>query len=133
MRYLSLALALLPGAALTATVGEELSRLTINPLPGQDFEVVETMSMGAAEFWCAAASYNELRRGGPDSAMLYVRSPRGPSITQPGRKGVVFTLDPAGLPSTGSQLSLNVDQPGLSLRSSQARRYCRDAFTRSTK
>ncbi|MEM8579519.1 MAG: hypothetical protein AAGF60_16845 [Pseudomonadota bacterium] len=133
MRSLILALALTPSASLAATIGEELSRLTINPIGGGDFEVVETIGMGPAEFWCAAASFNELRNGGSETAMLYVRSPRGPSQTQPGRKGVIFTFDPAGLPQQAKQLSLSVDQPGLSLRSAQARRYCRDAFTRSTK
>ena len=96
---LSLAVAaLLPGGLSAATVGEELSRLTINPLSATDFEVIETMTMGAAEFWCAAASFNELRRGGSDRIDLYVKTPRGPAVTQPGRKGVVFTTDPTGLP-----------------------------------
>ncbi|MEO0938949.1 MAG: hypothetical protein AAFY38_12420 [Pseudomonadota bacterium] len=134
LHALTLCLAVTAPATLpAATIGEELSRLVINPLNASDFEVVETQTMGPAEFWCAAASFNELRQGGSERIALYVKTPRGPSLTQPGRKGVVFTTNPAGLPERAAQTSLNVDKPGLSLRSAQARRYCRDAFTRSTK
>ncbi|MEL7099219.1 MAG: hypothetical protein AAGM84_10365 [Pseudomonadota bacterium] len=134
MKMTALALAaLLPASLSAATIGEELSRLVINPINGTDFEVIETQTMGAAEFWCAAASFNEVRQGRSGLIDLYVKRPRGPSITQPGRKGVIFTTDPSGLPQSAGSLTLTVSQPGASLRSVQARRYCRDAFTRSTK
>ncbi|NNE53406.1 MAG: hypothetical protein HKN30_13525, partial [Sulfitobacter sp.] len=45
-----------------ATLGEEDAML-INPLNGGDFEVIETRSMGAADFWCGAATFVERRSG----------------------------------------------------------------------
>lgn len=78
MRYLLIAAFLAPTFAYSDTIGEERG-LTINTINATDFEVVETQSMGAADFWCAAASYNELRQGRSDLIPLYVRSPRGPA------------------------------------------------------
>lgn len=125
------ALFTLPLAA--ATLGEE-ERFVINPLGGSDFEVIRLQHMAAAELWCAAASYVERRKGLPGTTPIYVRRPLGPAQTQTGRKGVIFSLSDAGLTNTGrSGLTLTVDVPGEMLKAAQARRYCRDAFTRSTK
>jgi hypothetical protein len=132
MRYLLFAAFLAPTFAYSDTIGEERG-LTINTINATDFEVVETQSMGAADFWCAAASYNELRQGGSDLIPLYVRSPRGPAETAPGRNGVVFTTNSAGLPQLPPSLTLSVKQAGATLKSRKARSFCRDAFTRSTK
>ncbi|NNE53790.1 MAG: hypothetical protein HKN30_15470, partial [Sulfitobacter sp.] len=64
---------------------------------------------------------------------IYVKRPRGPSVSAPGRNAVTFTINPSDLPPAQSQLSLTVDQPGATLKSNKARSFCRDAFTRSTK
>jgi hypothetical protein len=132
MRYLITAALMVPSLAMSDTLGEQRG-LTINTINATDFEVIETQSMGAADFWCAAASYNEARQGRSDLIALYVRSPRGPAKTAQGYKGVVFTTDPAGLPPPIASLTLSVDQPGATLKSRKGRSFCRDAFTRSTK
>lgn len=132
MRYLFAAALLCPTFAMSDTIGEQGSFI-INTINASDFEVIEDRSMGAAEFWCAAASYNELRQGRSDLIMLYVRSPRGPAKTAKGRKGVVFTTDPEGLPQLAPSLTLTVKEAGSAVKSRKGRSYCRDAFTRSTK
>ena len=114
------------------TRSEELS-LIINPINATDFEVVRQMGMGPHEFWCAAASYNEARAGRSELLQIYLKRPLGPSVTAPGRQGVIFSLSNAGLPPRSDRLTVTVEEPGATLKSVQARRYCRDAFTRSTK
>ncbi|MEM9968075.1 MAG: hypothetical protein AAF755_08255 [Pseudomonadota bacterium] len=121
-------------AGLCAETTAEQDRMVINPLSGRDFEVVEDITYGAAEFWCGAATYVERRNGLPGNTAIYVKKPRGASVTAPGRKAVVFTLDPRGLPQDdGQRFSLTVDTAGVMLSAVRARSYCRDAFTRSTK
>lgn len=134
MKYLSvLALAfLLPAAALAATDGEE-DLMVINPLNATDFEVVQGTNYGAAEFWCGAATFIERRSRQSELTPIYVKSPRGPSLTAPGKKGVVFTTNNAGLPPAEQRLTRTVRDVGAMLKSYQARSYCRDAFSRSTK
>ena len=124
-------LASLPASA--ATLGEE-ERFVVNPISGSDFEVIRLQHMAAAELWCAAASYVERRKGLAGTTEIYVREPLGPARARDGRKSVIFTVSKSGLPETGrSGLTLTVDVPGEAMKAHQARRYCRDAFTRSTK
>ncbi len=134
MKHLAhaLILGLAPHLAGAATTGEE-ARFEINAINGNDFEVIEQQQMGPTEFWCAAASYNELRQGRSETIRLYVRSPRGPAVTRSGKRGVVFTTNPSGLPADPGRMTISVSDAGASLKSAQARRFCRDAFTRSTK
>jgi hypothetical protein len=114
------------------TLGEQ-DAMVINPLNGSDFEVVETRRMGAADFWCGAATFVTRRQGLSELTPIYVKRPRAASQTSPGRKAVTFTTDGRGLPAARDRLTLEVDAPGIMLKSARARRYCRDAFTRSTK
>lgn len=127
------ALLLICGAAAAATLGEE-KRFQINALSDTDFEVIRLQHMGATELWCAAASYVETRRGLSETTPIYIRKPLGPARTVPGADAVVFTLTQAGLPSGSvKSLTVKVDTVGQTMKSAQARRFCRDAFTRSTK
>lgn len=107
--------------------------MVINPLNATDFEVVQGTNYGAAEFWCGAATFIERRSKRSELTPIYVKSPRGPSVTAPGKKGVVFTTSSAGLPSADQQLTRTVREAGATLKSYQARSLCRDAFSRSTK
>ncbi|TMM55091.1 hypothetical protein [Sulfitobacter sabulilitoris] len=125
-------IALLSTPVLADTRSEELS-LVINPVNATDFEVVKQIGMGPHEFWCAAASFNEARANRSELLPIYIKRPLGPSQTAPGKLGVLFTLSNDGLPPEPSLRTVEVDQPGLMFKSYQARRYCRDAFTRSTK
>ncbi len=122
----------LAGGVQAATIGEE-DGIVINPLPGGAFEVVQGTNFGAAEYWCGAATFIERRSGRSELTPIYVQKPLGPSLTVSGRRGVVFTTDPAGLPPAQQRVTVTVETPGVMLKSVQARRFCRDAFTRSTK
>ncbi|MEQ6248495.1 hypothetical protein ABMC89_06360 [Sulfitobacter sp. HNIBRBA3233] len=120
-------------SAAAATLGEE-KRFVINPLGGTDFEVIRLQQMGPAELWCAAASYVEVRQGLSETTPIYVKTPIGPARTASRRQAVVFSLSNEGLPAPDPErLSVTVDVPGEMMKSAQARRFCRDAFTRSTK
>lgn len=120
-------------SASAATLGEE-SGFVINAVNANDFEVVRQQHMGASELWCAAASYVETRRGLSETTPIYLRRPLGPARTAQGQRGVVFSLSDAGLPADDpNRVTIDVDTPGMMLKSAQARRFCRDAFTRSTK
>lgn len=119
-------------AARAGTEGDE-DRLIVNRIDRSDFEVVETHNMDARAFWCGAASQLERREGRPGTTPIYIKSPRGPSVTAPGRNGVVFTTDPAGLGPVPDMRSVNVSRAGQMLKAYQARGFCRDAFNRSTK
>ena len=118
--------------AFAGTEWEE-DQLIINRINATDFEVVETQDMGPGAFWCGAASFHERRMGRSGRDMLYVKQPRGPSVTRPGSKGVVFTTDAARVSATGASGSVSVSRAGDGFRSSFARSLCRDAFTRATK
>jgi hypothetical protein len=134
MRILSFALlaACLSGPVQSATLGEE-ANMIINPINETDFEVIEQVQTLPRGFWCGAANYVEVRTNRSNLTPIYLKSPRGPSVTAPGRKGVVFTTSPNGLPDVGRMLSVDVTTKGQSMQSYQARGFCRDAFTRATK
>lgn len=128
-----LALALSPHFVSASMLREE-DTLEINRINTTDFEVIQGTNFGAAEFWCAAATFIERRSGLSELTPIYVKRPEGPSVTRAGQRGVVFSTSSAGLPvDDGVRLTLSVRTVGKMLKSVQARRYCRDAFTRSTK
>lgn len=125
--------ALLPMGLGAATTGEE-DTIVINPISDTDFEVIQGRTSKAGYFWCGAATFIERRQGRSELTPIYLKRPRGPSLTAPGRAGVVFSTSAAGLSGQGdNRLTLSVERPGQMLKSVQARRFCRDAFTRSTK
>ena len=135
IRWMTLALAcgLTATTVAAATTGEE-DTIEINRLNSTDFEVIQGTNFGAAEFWCGAATFIERRSRLSELTPIYVKRPRGPSLTVPGRNGVVFTTSDGGLPPADQdRVTLTVRKTGATLKSFQARRYCRDAFTRSTK
>jgi len=135
MKWMILALtwALAPVAVGAATTGEE-DTIVINRINSTDFEVIQGTNFGAAEFWCGAATFIERRSRLSELTPIFVKRPRGPSVTSPGRNGVVFSTSNAGLPPADpDRVTLTVRKTGATLKSFQARRYCRDAFTRSTK
>jgi hypothetical protein len=120
----------LPLAA--ATLGEEAG-MVINTINDTDFEVIEMGQTLPRGFWCGAASYIEMRNFGSQLTPIYLKSPRGPSVTAPGRMGVVFSTSSDGLPQVGDMLTVDVTTQGQMLEAYKARGFCRDAFTRATK
>lgn len=130
LRY-AIALSLAGTSSLAGTLQDE-DQLTINALNSTDFEVVLTQSSEPFTFWCGAATYHERRMGRSPTDRLYVKAPRGPSRTQSGATGVVFTTEAAGIVPVSSY-SVGVDIPGLNMASNKARSFCRDAFNRASK
>jgi hypothetical protein len=119
-------------ASFAGTSGEEAS-MVINRVNATDFEVVETRSMGAADFWCGASTFVIRRNGLSELTPIYLKRGRAASQTAKGRKGVVFSTSAKGLPPAQDRITVSVDRPGDMIKASLARRFCRDAFTRSTK
>jgi hypothetical protein len=131
MRLFALAL-VLPVAATAATNSEE-DGIEINRLNATDFEVIQGSGFGAAAYWCGAATFIERRSKQSELTRIYVKTPERQSLTAAGRKGVVFTTDPTGLPEMTGRHTVTVREAGATLKSVQARGFCRDAFTRATK
>ncbi|MDF1727000.1 MAG: hypothetical protein P1U53_04530 [Sulfitobacter sp.] len=105
---------------------QSVNFLTVVPLGGGDFEVIEDRGEGARGLWCAAADY-ALRRGAARANRLYVKTPRGPSVSGVGRTGVVFTLDESRLraePYRSYSVSVNVAGENLPLH--HAYQFCKD-------
>lgn len=128
MRYFIIAVlcATLPVAAAAQTYRAE-SRLIVVPLNALDFEVIEDRSAGPRGIWCAAADFAKFRLGVRGDTRLYLKTPRGPSTSAVGRKGVVFTIDPARLgaePNRGYSVSLT--KVGYNLPVGHAYSFCTD-------
>lgn len=101
-----------------------INRLQVVPIGGGDFEVIEARGEGARGMWCAAADY-AVKRG--QQGRLYVKTPRGPSAVAKGRKGVVFTTNPARLSVEAKRsVSVSVRIAGESLPINHAVQFCRD-------
>ncbi|UOA32348.1 hypothetical protein DSM110093_02140 [Sulfitobacter sp. DSM 110093] len=101
--------------------------LTVVPLTSRDFEVIEDRGAGARQLWCAAADFAENVIGLPRDERLFIKTPRGPSVSGVGRIGVVFTTDPERVSGdTGKSYSVTVRRAGENLPSHHARQFCLD-------
>lgn len=128
-RLFSLILAAGIGLATTATaqVYTAINRLAVVPLGAGAFEVIEARGEGARGIWCAAADYVIARDGRGGGVRLYVKSPRGPAASAPGRKGVTFTTNAASLSVEPKQsLSVTVRTAGVGLPVNHAVQFCQD-------
>ncbi|NOR30912.1 MAG: hypothetical protein GQ539_07440 [Sulfitobacter sp.] len=106
---------------------EAINGLNVIPLGGSSFEVIEARGEGPSGIWCAAASYAQDRVGLSNTTRLYIKTPRGPSISGAGRTGVVFTSDPNDLPSPPiKSYSISVDQQSIGLTIGHSIQYCQD-------
>ncbi len=106
---------------------EAINQLNVIPLGGSSFEVIESRGQGPSGIWCAAASYAQDRLGLTNSTRMYIKTPRGPSISGAGRTGVVFTTDPNDLPSPPRKsYSISVDQQSIGLTIGHSIQYCQD-------
>lgn len=101
--------------------------LLVVPLNTHDFEVIEDRGEGARGIWCAAGEFAQTMLGLPRGERLYVKTPRGPSVSGVGRRGVVFTTDPSRVKADlGKSYSVTVTRAGENLPSHHARQFCRD-------
>ncbi len=118
--------AILPIAASAQAYRTE-SWLVAVPLNAKDFEVIEDNGEGPRGIWCAAADFAKNRLGLPTSANLYIQTGLGPSVTTPGHRSVVFTIDPERLsakPNKGYSVSLK--KVGYTLHVGHADNFCTD-------
>tara|TARA_R110002094_G_scaffold1131_1_gene5701 strand:+ start:7256 stop:7669 length:414 start_codon:yes stop_codon:yes gene_type:complete len=125
--------AILPFAAAAQAFRAE-NRLTVVPLNANDFEVIEGLGAGPRGIWCAASDFATSRLGRPGTSRIYLKTPRSPSLNMAGRKGVVFTTDPARLGVEPSRsYFLSVRKVGLSLPVAHAYLFCSDYLERSVR
>ncbi len=102
-----------------------INNLTVVPLGGATFEVIEAYGEGPRGIWCAAAEF-AIRRLGAEGR-VYIRAGRGPARSVSGLKSVVFTTDPASLPREPfKSYSLSTSQVGMGLPVEHAFQFCRD-------
>ena len=106
---------------------EAQNKVTVNPMSGGLFEVIEGGSFGARSTWCAAGDYATVALGAKGRDRIYVVEPRGPSRTEPGRKGVVFSTNGLASDAGGATvISQLLRTPGSSIPVHHARGFCRD-------
>lgn len=120
-------LAAMIGTTAAAQAFEAQNRLLVVPLGSKDFEVIEARGEGARGMWCAAADYAKRVLKQPGGSRVYVKTPRGPSVSGAGRIGVVFTTDPSRLsvaPNKG--YSVTVRTAGRGLPINHAYQFCID-------
>jgi hypothetical protein len=101
-----------------------VNRLTVVPLSGSSFEVIEAYGEGPSGMWCAAADYAKRRLG--TRGRIYILEGRGASQSVSGRKSVVFTTDANSLPQGPiTSISLSTSQVGVGLPINHAIQFCR--------
>ena len=106
-----------------------INKLTVVPLGGSKFEVIEQRGEGPRGIWCAAAEYAKRRLGA--SGRVYVSEGRGPARSVQGRKSVVFTTNAASLSQGPSQsLVVSTSRVGAGLPIAHAIQFCRDNIGR---
>ena len=125
---LALALTLATTAAQADTF-RALNRPHVNALPNGDFEVVSRVGAGPAQFWCAAGDYTIRALRAPSASRVYLVQRTGPSVTEPGRKAVTFSLRKPPTTDERSQLGryfLSLTAVGENLNAALAQQYCYD-------
>lgn len=132
MRALS-AIVLLALSAPAAQAFTAINGLTVTPVQG-GFEVVSRGSDGPRQIWCAAGEFARQARGAGGNDRLFIQSGYGPSLSEPGKRGVVFTLRPSPAladgprPGTDGNYSVSMRKPGFNLLTAHAEQFCADVF-----
>ena len=92
-------------------------------LTDSTFEIVEADGAGSQQIWCGAGIYarHVLGLRGGD---LFIAEARGPSKSQPGRKGVVFSIQPVA--GAFDSVSPGVRQAGKRFSMTHAFALCTD-------
>lgn len=99
--------------------------LNVNPITKTEFEVVLKPGASPRAIWCAASDYSGRRLGRYNKTDLIVKSAVGPSVTQPGRKGVVFTIAPLQLDAAPNKsYSVTINKVGAMWSVGHAKMFC---------
>lgn len=114
---------LVPSLAQAQFVRERFD-IPVLPLTATTFEVIEADAAGGSQIWCAAGIYARTVLG-LERGKLWVARERQDSDRVPGRKSVVFSVEPV----SGEILSplRSVRKPGLSFSIGHANAICREA------
>jgi hypothetical protein len=120
------ALALLVGVLpASADTFRAINWLYVNPITATEYEVVLKPGASPRGVWCAASDYSGRRLGRYNKTDLIVKTPAGPSVTHPGRNGVVFTIDPSQLDvALTKSHSVTINKAGASLSVGHAKMCC---------
>jgi hypothetical protein len=95
-----------------------MNKLDVNPLTATEFEVIQGRRSSPKKIWCAASDYSQ-------HPLDTINTPSGPSVTEPGRKAVGFTIDPNQMAPVKSS-TVTIKTVGASLSASHASTFCRD-------
>ncbi len=126
MRYLIFVTACLVALPVASFANTSRQSFVAAPVNEAVFEVFSRSgATGARGYWCAAGRY-ALSLGVRSNSRVYLVSGRQPSISEPSRTAVRFTLTPdaAGVTPINPQLSLSVNAPGDNMSVAAARELC---------
>lgn len=98
--------------------------LPVVAIDANTFEVVEAGGAGSSQIWCAAGIFTK-RVLGQSGGDIYIKVPRGPSQSMPGRKSVIFTTAPVDGAFTSN--SRSVRQAGETHSMTHANAICRES------
>ena len=116
---------LISGLPASANSFKAMNRLVVNPLTVTEFEVVQRPGSSPKKIWCAASDYTQNALGQSSKTDIIIKTPSGPSVTEPGKKGVGFTIDPNQVTPVKSS-SVSIKTVGASMSASHAATFCRD-------
>ena len=116
---------LISGLLASADSFKSINRLDVNPLTATEFEVVQGRRSSPKKIWCAASDYTQRALGQSSKTDITINTPSGPSVTEPGRKAVGFTIDPNQMTPVKSS-TVTIKTVGASLSASHASTFCRD-------
>ncbi|QBF31218.1 hypothetical protein [Thalassococcus sp. S3] len=121
--FFALALGSLPatGHAFTAD-----NRLKVAPVSNAVFEVYGRGAQSAREYWCAAGDYAITALGAGATQRIYLVQGRAPSVAEPRRTSVRFSLSPeaAGITPLDPQNSITVTRIGDNIGAAHAQTFC---------
>lgn len=125
-RYALLSAALFAVSPAVAGAWQADNLLTVNPLPGEGFEVVGRTGSAGSDYWCAAGDYAMRVLGAGGTQRIYLVRGRGAPETSNRKSAVQFSLTPPDGPEPRDSLFLSMRNVGDNLGAAFARNYCLD-------
>ncbi|TMV03258.1 hypothetical protein FGK63_19810 [Ruegeria sediminis] len=117
------ALILVPGVA---SAFRAWNRAQVYDLGSGVFEVVNYFGTVPRDYWCGAGDYAIRVLRTPATQRVYLWQAEGPSVSEPGRKGVKFSLKPPAGADTTPGFTVTVKRVGDNMSASMAQNYCYD-------